>query len=161
MCVRIETTPIKEKAMKPSAVVTALLSAVTLAASTAAFADSPTATFKDGVLVDSRGMTLYTFDKDSAGGGRSVCNAQCAAVWPPLAASAGGAGGGEFAVITRDDGSKQLAHKGRPLYLYAPDQKPGDMTGDNTGGVWHVVRSAQPAAAPKPAGGSPYSTPGY
>ena len=148
--------------MKHSIIVTALLSVAALAASTHSFADSTPAAFKGGVLVDSRGMTLYTFDKDPAGSGKSVCNAACAGVWPPLTASAGGAAGGEFAVITRDDGNKQLAHKGRPLYLYAPDQKPGDMTGDNSGGVWHVVRSAQPTAAQptaaqKPAGGSPFN----
>jgi predicted lipoprotein with Yx(FWY)xxD motif len=133
-----------------------LLGAAALAASATVFADSAPATFKGGVLVDSRGMTLYTFDKDPAGSGKSVCNAACAGVWPPFAAAAGSATGGDFAVITRDDGGKQLAHKGRPLYFYAPDQKPGDMTGDNSGGVWHVVRSEPAKASQKPAGGSPF-----
>lgn len=142
--------------MKHSIIVTALLSVATLAASANAFADSAPATFKAGVLVDSRGMTLYTFDKDPAGGGKSVCNAQCATVWPPLTAAAGSAAGGDFAVITRDDGGKQIAHKGRPLYFYSPDQKPGDMTGDNSGGVWHVVRSEPAKATQKPTGGSPF-----
>jgi predicted lipoprotein with Yx(FWY)xxD motif len=43
-------------------------------------------------------------------------------------------------VVTRDDGSKQLAYKGKPLYLYAADQKPGDRTGDNFKDIWHVVK---------------------
>ncbi len=38
-----------------------------------------------GVLTNASGMTLYTFDKDA--GEKSVCNAQCAALWPPLAAA--------------------------------------------------------------------------
>ena len=32
----------------------------------------------DGVLVGSNGMSLYTFDRDSAGAGKSVCNGPCA-----------------------------------------------------------------------------------
>ncbi|HEY9381228.1 MAG TPA: hypothetical protein VIQ01_08280, partial [Burkholderiales bacterium] len=37
---------------------------------------------KDGVLVNESGMTLYTFDKDKADSGKSVCNGQCATLWP-------------------------------------------------------------------------------
>lgn len=146
--------------MKNPILLSALLSAAALAASANVLADSAPAAFQGGLLVDSRSMTLYTFDKDPAGGGKSACNAQCAAVWPPLAAAAGSAAGGDFAEITREDGSKQIAYKGRPLYRYAPDQKPGDMSGDNSGGVWHVVRSELAKATQKPAGTSPFA-PGY
>ena len=38
----------------------------------------------DGVFTDAKGMTLYTFDKDTAG--KSACNGPCAANWPPLMA---------------------------------------------------------------------------
>lgn len=138
--------------MKHSILISTLLSAAALAASACAFADSSPAAFKDGVLVDSAGMTLYSFDKDSPGSGKSVCNDQCVAVWPPLAASAGSGADGDFSVIARNDGGRQIAHKGRPLYRYASDQKPGDMTGDNSGGVWHAVRAERPAQ--KPAGSS-------
>ena len=146
--------------MKHAICLSTLLAMAALGASSNVSADGA-ASFKGGVLVDSRGMTLYTFDKDPAGAGKSACNDACAGVWPPLGATGDGAAGGDFSVITRDDGSKQIAHKGRPLYFYAPDQKPGDMTGDNSGGVWHVVRSEPAKASQKPAGGSPYSTPGY
>ena len=47
---------------------------------------------------------------------------------------------GDWSVITRDDGSKQWAYKGKPLYSWAKDQKPGDMTGDGFNGIWHVVK---------------------
>lgn len=93
----------------------------------------------NGVMVNSAGMTLYTFDKDTANSGKSVCNGPCIALWPAVAASAD-MKGGDYSVVTRDDGSKQLAYKGKPLYLYAKDQKPGDMTGDNFKEVWHVVK---------------------
>ena len=159
------TNHTKEKQVKLPIILSTLLGAATLAASAGVFAQSANTTapaaFKGGVLVDSRGMTLYTFDKDAAAGGKSACNGNCAAVWPPLTAAAGSASGGEFAVITRDDGSQQIAHKGRPLYFYAPDQKPGDMTGDNSGGLWHVVRSEPVKATPKATGGSPLTTYGY
>jgi predicted lipoprotein with Yx(FWY)xxD motif len=96
--------------------------------------------YSDGVLVNDAGMTLYTFDKDPVGAGRSVCNAQCAAIWPPLRASAEDKPGGDYTVITRDDGGKQWAYKGKPLYLWIKDQKPGDRTGDGFNKVWHVVK---------------------
>ncbi len=95
---------------------------------------------KGGVLTDAAGMTLYVFDKDPAGGGKSVCNGPCAQNWPPLKAEAGAAAKGDFSVITRDDGSRQWAYKGRPLYLWAKDQKPGDMTGDGFNNVWHAAK---------------------
>jgi predicted lipoprotein with Yx(FWY)xxD motif len=90
------------------------------------------------VLTNAAGMTLYTFDKDA--GEKSVCNAQCAALWPPLAAPADASVTGDWKVITRDDGSRQWAYKGKPLYLWVKDQKPGDTTGDNVNNVWHVAR---------------------
>lgn len=93
---------------------------------------------QDGVLVNSAGMTLYTFDKDA--GGKSACNDQCAKIWPPVTAAADAKASGDLSIITRDDGSKQWAHKGKPVYLYAKDAKPGDKTGDNFKDVWHAAK---------------------
>ncbi|MFY3547819.1 hypothetical protein [Achromobacter insolitus] len=93
---------------------------------------------QDGMLVNSAGMTLYTFDKDA--GGKSACNDQCAKIWPPVMASADAKPMGDLTVITRDDGSKQWASKGKPLYTYAKDAKPGDKTGDNFKEVWHIAK---------------------
>src|SRR5215472_2427015 len=58
---------------------------------------------KGEVLANAKGMTLYVFDKDQAG--KSVCNGACAASWPPLQASPSSGGVGDFAVISRNDGS--------------------------------------------------------
>lgn len=118
------------------------LIAVSMALSVAACASSrhPAPTMmSNGVMVNSAGMTLYTFDKDTPHSGKSTCNGPCLALWPAVAAS-DKMQGGDYSVVTRDDGSKQLAYKGKPLYLYAKDQKPGDMTGDNVKDVWHVVK---------------------
>ena len=88
-------------------------------------------------MTNSAGMTLYTFDKDA--GGRSVCNGQCATNWPPLMAAADAKASGDYSIITRDDGAKQWALKGKPLYAWVKDQKPGDKTGDGVNSVWHVA----------------------
>jgi predicted lipoprotein with Yx(FWY)xxD motif len=95
-------------------------------------------TAKGEVLTDAKGMTLYTFDKDA--GGASACYDTCATKWPPLAAAAGAAAEGKYTLIDRKDGSKQWAYDGHPLYLWQKDKKPGDMTGDGVGKVWHVAK---------------------
>lgn len=106
----------------------------------ASMGGAPTAAkFEGGMLVDSAGMTLYTFDKDAAGSGKSVCNGPCANNWPPLHVTGYDQGSGDWSVIARDDGSKQWAYKGKPLYHWAKDQKPGDKTGDGFLKLWHVA----------------------
>lgn len=94
----------------------------------------------DGALVGSNGMSLYVFDKDTAGNGKSVCNDQCAANWPPLYAPDNAQNFGGYSVVARDDGTKQWAYYGLPLYFWFKDTKPGDRTGDGVGGVWHLAR---------------------
>jgi predicted lipoprotein with Yx(FWY)xxD motif len=94
----------------------------------------------NGLLVTHEGMTLYTFDKDTAGSGKSVCNGGCPTNWPPLAAPADAKPSGDWTVVTRDDGSKQWAYKGRPVYRWSKDQKTGDKSGDGVGGVWHAAK---------------------
>ncbi|MCU0811762.1 MAG: hypothetical protein MUE59_12145 [Thiobacillaceae bacterium] len=93
-----------------------------------------------GVLTNPGGMTLYVFDKDAAGSGKSACNGDCAQKWPPLAATASDKASGDYTIVTRDDGTRQWAHKGKPLYLWFKDQKPGDMTGDGVNNVWHAAK---------------------
>ena len=98
------------------------------------------AMLSNGALVGPNGMTLYTFDKDTAGSGKSTCNGPCAALWPPLMAGASDQPSGSYSVVTRDDGSRQWAYKGKPVYFYKPDQKAGDRTGDNFRDVWHIIK---------------------
>ena len=118
-----------------------LLAAVALGlASLAASAADAPAKLVNGALVAANGMTLYTFDKDAAGSGKSVCNGACAALWPPLMAAQSDQPAGAWGIVTRDDGAKQWAYKGKPLYFYQPDQKAGDRSGDNFKDVWHIVK---------------------
>ncbi len=91
------------------------------------------------VLATSTGMTLYTFAKDTAPG-KSACNGPCAANWPPLMAKADAQPVGDWTVITRDDGSKQWAYEGKPLYAWVKDQQEGDTTGDGfLNGAWKAA----------------------
>lgn len=103
------------------------------------WADAP-AKAADGVLTNASGMTLYTFDSDPAGGAKSACNGPCASNWPPLMAKEGDKPSGDYSIVARDDGSKQWAYKGKPLYLWSKDQKPGDKTGDGVKNVWHAAK---------------------
>lgn len=108
--------------------------------SSAAFAAEPPVKAENGILVDSKGMTLYTFDKDKETPGKSACSGQCAENWPPLMASADDKKSSDYDVIKRDDDQMQWAYKGEPLYLFKKDAKPGDMTGDGARDVWHVIK---------------------
>jgi predicted lipoprotein with Yx(FWY)xxD motif len=116
------------------------LSAALFAGCAATMSAAAPAKVADGVLVGANGMTLYTFDKDTAGSGKSTCNGPCAALWPPMMAGASDQPTGAYSVVTRDDGSRQWAYKGKPVYFYKPDQKAGDRTGDNFRDVWHIIK---------------------
>jgi len=110
-------------------------------ASTGAFAQAAKVadTPKGKAYVDAKGMTLYTFDKDSAG--KSACNGPCATNWPPLAAAADAKASGDWTIVTRDDGSKMWALKDVPVYAFAKDTKPGDFAGDGfLNGAWHIAK---------------------
>jgi predicted lipoprotein with Yx(FWY)xxD motif len=92
----------------------------------------------NGMLVDTNGMTLYTFDNDTPG--KSTCNGGCASAWPPVMAATGAVAEGDMSIVTRVDGTQQWAYKGKPLYLYKSDTQAGDVKGDNFKSVWHVVK---------------------
>jgi predicted lipoprotein with Yx(FWY)xxD motif len=98
---------------------------------------TPADTSKGKTLVDGKKMTLYIFDRDTTL--KSNCNGQCATNWPPLTAAADAKSSGDWTVVTRDDGGKQWAYKGKPLYAFAKDAKPGDATGDGVNNVWHIA----------------------
>jgi predicted lipoprotein with Yx(FWY)xxD motif len=123
------------------------LAAVLLAVS-AAYAADPAKTMdtKVGkVWTDQNGMTLYTFEKDTKGGTSSACKGQCIEKWPPFLAAEGAMAEGEWTlvdVVDKDGASKKMwAYEGWPLYLWVEDLKPGDVTGDGVGGVWHVAKA--------------------
>lgn len=96
------------------------------------------------IVVDSSGMTAYYFTKDKPNSGTSACTGQCLQAWPPItttsATPAASGVTGTVGTITLPNGSKQVTVNGRPIYLYAPDAKPGDVKGQGVGSVWYVLR---------------------
>jgi len=91
------------------------------------------------VLVDTKGMTLYVFDKDTKD--TSTCYDACAKAWPPYLAKKGEKAKGEgWTMIKRKDGTEQWAYDGKPLYLFVKDMKAGEAMGDGMKGVWHTVK---------------------
>ncbi len=81
---------------------------------------------------DTRGMTLYTYAKDEAG--KSNCVADCTKANPPFIAAANAKASGDWSLVKRDDGAKQWAHKGKPLYTYVGDKMNGSLNGAMAGG---------------------------
>lgn len=96
-------------------------------------------------LTDGKGMTLYTFAKDTPG--KSACTGPCLQKWPALAPSAAkpqaGLDAKAFGKITREDGAEQMTYAGYPLYYFVNDKAPGDTTGQGVNDVWHVVDPAK------------------
>ena len=94
------------------------------------------------VLVNAKGRTLYTLTN----AGQAVpCTGQCATAWPPAVSDSAtpslGAGldAEDVTVITRDDGTKQLAFYGHPLYYFKGDTAAGQTNGQGFGGIWFLV----------------------
>ena len=132
------------------ALLCASLSAIAQDAVAPAPSSDPPIRKMNGILVDIKGRGLYTFDNDTVPG-KSSCNNQCKILWPPVKADDVALPKGPFTLATRDDGSKQWALRGRPLYRWASDKKYGDAGGDGVSGVWHLVHTApKPAAANTP-----------
>ncbi len=103
------------------------------------------------ILVDSKGMTLYTFTN---GGMPVPCTGACAAAWPPLFAPNGGHATGDTGVTgigtTPGNGATLVTDNGLLLYRFSGDAAPGDANGDGLnsfGGIWRVVKTSAPVSA--------------
>jgi len=83
------------------------------------------------ILVESRGRTLYLFQKDS--GTRSACYGACAQDWPPLRATGQPTTGSEadaslIGTSARSDGKPQLTYNDHPLYLFSGTRRRATST---------------------------------
>ncbi len=117
------------------------------------------------VITDSKGMTLYRFDKDTAKPSASNCDGPCATLWPPLTTTANsvqvsGIDKSLIGTVARKDGSIQLTIAGWPLYRYAKDTAPGDAKGQGVGGTW-FASTPQGKKATASAGDSGNNSGGY
>jgi predicted lipoprotein with Yx(FWY)xxD motif len=101
------------------------------------------------ILVDSEGMTLYYFQKDQKGSGKSKCEGACAEAWPPLITEGEpeamqGVKAAMLGTIKRDDGTTQVTYAGWPLYTFVEDKKPGEDNGTDSkafGASWYPLHS--------------------
>lgn len=101
------------------------------------------------VLVDAEGMTLYYFEKDQKGSGKSKCEGACAEAWPPLTTEGEpeamkGVKKAMLGTIKRADGSTQVTYAGWPLYTFIDDSKPGEDNGTDSkafGASWYPLHS--------------------
>ncbi len=99
------------------------------------------------VLVNSEGMTLYYFQKDQKGSGKSKCEGACAEAWPPLttageAEAMSGVSSSKLGTIERSDGTTQVTYAGWPLYTFVEDKKPGEDNGTDSkafGASWYPL----------------------
>jgi predicted lipoprotein with Yx(FWY)xxD motif len=96
--------------------------------------------------------TLYYLSNDTAYGGG--CTGTCLQKWPPLYANAYAAPSGNFAIITRSDGTgKQWAYYGHPLYNFSGDTGPDQANGNGlayNGGTWYIARPTTTASTSSP-----------
>ena len=100
------------------------------------------------IIVDSRGRTLYLFEKDK--NRRSACYGQCATYWPPLLThgkpvARGGARQSLLGMTRRANGSQQVTYAGHPLYRFVQDRKPGQTNGQGShafGAGWEALSPA-------------------
>jgi predicted lipoprotein with Yx(FWY)xxD motif len=111
-------------------------------------------------LTGASGRALYLWVADSQGG--SACSGACAQAWPPLTASAtphatGGVNAADLSLISRPDGTKQVAYNGHPLYYFAGDTGAGMTTGQGSNGFgakwWLVAPSGSAITTSSSSGG--------
>jgi len=101
---------------------------------------------------DAKGRALYTYDKD-AQPNISTCVGECIKAWPAVVAPADAQPFGNWSIAVRDDGTRQWAYKGKPLYTFVKDSVTGDATGNGAAdGVWHVVEFQPADGVPVPDG---------
>ncbi len=108
------------------------------------------ATLGRTVLTTLGGRTLYSLSAET--NSRFICTGACLSTWRPLVvpAAAKPTGPVKLGTIKRPDKRTQVTYKGRPLYTFAGDTKPGEVDGEGIKdvGTWHAAVTA--AAAPKP-----------
>jgi predicted lipoprotein with Yx(FWY)xxD motif len=94
------------------------------------------------VLAEANHQVVYTYSKDTKGG-KPTCTGACADTWIPATGTpeAGPADvfSGQFGLVTRANGVKQITYNGHPLYLLKGAAGLA-TTGNGQGGVWHVVK---------------------
>ncbi len=128
-------------------------------------AKAQNATLGKTVLTSTKGRTLYSLSAEK--NGKFICTGPCLSVWLPLVVPAGvrPTGPVKLGTTSRPDGNKvQVTYRGRPLYRFAGDSKPGDVNGEGIKdvGTWRAATlpaNSTPQPQPPSELPSPYPLP--
>jgi predicted lipoprotein with Yx(FWY)xxD motif len=127
------------------------------------------AALNKAIVVDSRGLTVYTLSGETSHHVKCRKAGGCFANWPPVTVSsaktklkAGPGVKGRLRILRRS-GIFQVTLNGHPLYRFIGDaSKKGRATGEGItafGGTWHVVAAASASTTPPTT--MTETTPGY
>ncbi len=100
------------------------------------------------ILTTAPGLTLYYNTADTA---KTVtCQGSCTAVWHPFDFAGSGTplappGLPGTLSLLATTGGNQVEYNGHPLYTYAQDVAPGQITGQGLEGRWQVATTDLPA----------------
>jgi predicted lipoprotein with Yx(FWY)xxD motif len=104
------------------------------------------------VLTTLKGKTLYSLSVETHG--RFVCTGACLSSWKPLLVPAGvkPTGPVKLGTVKRPNGKIQVTYKGKPLYSFHGDAKPGEANGEGIKdvGTWHAARVKTSSSSPPP-----------
>lgn len=119
------------------------------------------ATLGHTVLTTLKGKTLYSLSVETKG--KFTCTGTCLASWKPLLVPSGVKPRGpvKLGTVKRPNGKTQVTFKGRPLYSFNGDTKPGEANGEGIKdvGTWHAAKVgnvSSPPPAPEPEPPYPY-----
>lgn len=116
-------------------------------------------TLEHTVLTTLKGKTLYSLSVETKG--KFTCTGTCLASWTPLLIPKGVKPKGpvKLGTVMRPNGKTQVTYKGRPLYSFNSDVKPGEANGEGIKdvGTWHAAKVGN-VSPPPPA---PESEPPY
>lgn len=154
---------------RPHSICIALLAvtAALLSAATGVYAKQPSkvvvkeaesAALGRTVLTTTKGRTLYSLSVETHG--KFICTGSCLASWKPLLVPKGVKPKGpvKLGTISRPEGKTQVTFKGRPLYSFNGDVKPGEANGEGLKdvGTWHAAKVAKASAPSAPESETPY-----
>lgn len=101
------------------------------------------------VLADASGYTVYTDARDPKNTSKPACTGRCLLAWFPVTGKAKAAKGvrlhAVLGSITRSTEVVQATYNGYPLYTFGSDSAPGMTSGNDSGGIWHVIKEKVPS----------------
>jgi len=151
--------PIRIALLTVAALALVVAGAATAQSSKRVVKEMENTTLEHTVLTTLKGKTLYSLSVETKG--KFTCTGTCLASWTPLLIPKGVKPKGpvKLGTVMRPNGKTQVTYKGRPLYSFNGDVKPGEANGEGIKdvGTWHAAKVGN-VSPPPPA---PESEPPY